>query len=218
MGEWSWAAIGTALGIVTNVIILGVALWQGRITARSAQAAADAAKTTELAYELQKQQWDESRRADLRILSTHRVFERQDVYFELNVRNVGKSPAYWPELKTYYRGGVRGLSLGHPNALMPETERRFRAIWLPPPQHEVVDSVYWLKLVLSYEDGHGRHELEAVYRFTDFLDPGTYGEALARLSFDGNVLEEWISNPEDTSDAERMTQLREGQLLIPDDL
>jgi len=217
LSDWNWGAIGTAAGIVTNVIVLGIALWQGRVTARSAQTATEAAKVTEQAYELQKQQWDESRRADLRILNTHRVIDKGNVYIHLRIRNVGKSPAYSPELWSYYRGGHSGGSLDNPSALMPETETVFKAQWMPPPQLEIVDSIYWLKLRLSYEDDTGRHIIEAIYRFHDLLNPGGYGEALARLSFDGSVQREWIKQP-DTTDLEKLTQLREHQMLPPDDL
>lgn len=225
MCEWNWSAIGTSFGVVANIMVIGLALWQGRITANSAQTATEAANTAEQAYklqqqahELQKQQWDESRRAHLRILNMRRVFDRGQVFVHINVRNIGKSPAYGPQLSGWYRGGMSGGSLDHPYTLMPETEREFRAVWNPPPSHQIVDSVYWFSLVLTYEDGAGQHWLEVIYRFTDLVTDGAYSYGQEYLALDGEVKEMGYSQQTDSTDEEHLAYLKAKQLLIPDDL
>lgn len=225
MCDWDWPAIGAVFGVAANIIVIGLALWQGRISAKSSQTAADAAKTAERALELQQEsyvlqnhQWEGSRRADLRILNMRRVFDGRHVFIHINVRNVGKSPAYWPELSGWYRGGISGGSLDHPHTLMPETEREFRAVWNPPPSHVVVDSVYWFSLVLKYEDGFGHHWLEVIYRFSDLLSEGAWGYSQEYLALDGEVKELGYSQQIDGAVEGNLEYEEANQLLIPADL
>lgn len=217
-GDWNWPAIGTTIGILVNVIVLGIALWQGRVTARSAQTAAEAAKITEHAFELQKQEWEEGKRAHLRLLNMRRELIGSDVQIHLNFRNTGKSPAYWPQMASYQRSDHNTGSVGHPYTLMPEMEREFTGFWSPIPGYEVVDSIYWLKLVLTYEDRDDDHKIEVLYRFQDLLNPGSHSYALSRLRYDGVVIEEWVSDPGLEAGAEHYAELVEGQMLPPEDI
>lgn len=207
VGVWNWPAIGTAFGVVANVIVIAIALWQGRVTARSAQSAAESAKMTEQALELQQEsyrlqqfQWDESKRAYPRILGVllpRREVIDGNVFFWLPVTNVGKAPAFHARLWTHYRGTEGGHSTGHAVTLMPGKSHEFRAHWNPPDGSGPSENApqYWVKLVLSYEDGTGPHQFAAYFQLWEMKElmdtdnPNIHAGGLILVTLDGVIQE-----------------------------
>lgn len=181
-----WSTIAGIIGAATGVVALCFAWWSGKTSAISARTAEIATRIAEQSYELQRRQWEDDRRASLRIVTEHRKFEGHFVYLGLVIKNVGRAPAHWPTITIDYPGCLGGGNVGAPTSLLPEETHTFWAAWNPPEGCQQEGPVYWGKLVVKYEDIEP-HRLEAVYRFTSLFNPAEYGLSRLQVTIDGNM-------------------------------
>lgn len=206
-----WAEVAGIVGAATGVVALCFAWWNGKTSASSARTAEVATRIAEQSYALQRKQWEEDRRASLRIVVEHRKFEGHFVYLGLLIKNIGRAPAHSPEATIDYPGCLGGSNVGAPLSLLPEQTHTFWAAWNPPEECRQEGPVYWGKFVLRYEDIEP-HRLEATYRLTSLFDPYEFGLSRLQVKIDGKMHPQ--GRPEET-DLDRLKHRQEMGLAPP---